>query len=87
MQGSGRSLPLGTTCVWTDDDGVFPSWDFLLDVGSEDGFREEIVDWDIEESLDLRSVQVESNDVVGSGDGEQVRDKSGCKLDATRSAC
>jgi hypothetical protein len=82
-----RSLPLGTTCIWTDDDGVLPSWNFLLDVGSEDGFGEEIVDWNIEESLDLGSVQVKSNDMVGSGDGEQVRDKSGCKLDAARSAC
>ena len=69
-------LPLSTTCVWTDDDGVLPSWDLLLDVCSEDGLGEKVVDGDIEEALDLRSVQVEGNDMVGSGDSKQVCDKS-----------
>jgi hypothetical protein len=30
--------------------------------------------------LDLRSVQVEGDDMVGSGDGEKVGDKSGRQL-------
>lgn len=65
-------LPLGTTCVGTDDDGVLPSRDLLLDICREDWFGEQVVDGDIKESLDLRSVQVEGNDVVCTSDSEQV---------------
>lgn len=68
-------IPLGTTCVGTDDDGVFPAWDLLLDVRSEDRLGEQVVDGDIKESLDLRGVQVEGNDVVCAGDSEQVGDE------------
>jgi hypothetical protein len=65
-------LPLGTTCVGTDDDGVLPPRDLLLDICRENGFREQVVDGYIEESLNLRSVQVECNDVVCTSDSEQV---------------
>jgi hypothetical protein len=65
-------IPLGTSCVGTDDDGVLPSGDLLLDICSEDRLGEEIIDGDIEESLNLRGVQVKGNDVICASNSEQV---------------
>jgi len=47
----------------------------LLDICRQNGFGEQVVDWDIKEPLDLGSVQVECDDMVGSGDGEQIRNQ------------
>lgn len=67
--------PFGTSSVWTDDNGVLPVWDLLLDVCRQDRFREQVVDWDVKETLDLRSVKVESDDMVGSGNSQEVRNE------------
>lgn len=88
---------LGTSSVGRDDDPVPPAVDLGLDVPDHGHLGQEVVTGDIEEPLDLRSVQVHRDDVVTPGDGEQVGDESatarfrgkrgvnrGCKLPTTR---
>ena len=50
---------------------------FLADVASDDWGRAQIVGRDIEEALDLRGVEIEGEDAVGPGDGDEVGDELG----------
>lgn len=72
-----RDSPLGSTSIGTDDNGILPIRDLLLDVSHHDWFRIQVIDGDIEETLYLRSVQVECDDMVGTSDGKEVGDESG----------
>ncbi len=64
------SSPFGTSCIWRDNDGILPIGDFCLDVTHHAGFGEKVVNGDIKEALDLRSVEIHCDDMVGTGDGK-----------------
>src|SRR5574338_197193 len=49
----------------------------LADRAQQHGRREQVVDGDVEESLDLARVQIEAEQAVGAGDGDEVRDELG----------
>ena len=68
-------IPLRTSSVGTNDDGVFPSRNFLLDVCHDGRLGEEVIAWDVEEALDLGGVKVKGDDVIGSGDGKEICDQ------------
>lgn len=74
--------PLGTTGVGTDDDSVLPIGDLLLDIAHHAWFRPQVVDWNVEEALDLRSVQVHCDNVVRSSHRQEVCDESTPPLSA-----
>ena len=44
-------------------------------VVGEQRHRGEVVDREVEEALDLAGVQVDGDDAVGAGDGEQVGER------------
>jgi hypothetical protein len=74
-----RGSTLGTSGVGGDDDGGSPVRDGGFDVADDDGFREEVVDGDVEKALDLGGVKVHGNDVVSAGNGDEVGDESRAK--------
>lgn len=74
---SGRSLR--SSRVGGDDDSVLPIGDGRFDVSDHDGFGEEVVDRNVEETLDLGGVKVHGDNVVGSGDGDEVGDEPEAK--------
>ena len=49
----------------------------LAEVADEHGFRVEMIDRDVEKSLDLRRVKVHREDSVDAGGGQQVRHQFG----------
>ena len=68
--------PLRAARVGTDDHRVLPVRDLLLDVGHHARFAPQVVDRDIEEALNLTRMKVERDDVVRSGDREEIGDES-----------
>lgn len=52
----------------------------MFNICRENGFGKQVVDGNVKESLDLRCVQVESNDVVCASDSKQVGDKPESEL-------
>lgn len=62
--------PLGTSRIGTDDDSFFPTGNFSLDISYHGQLGEQVVTGDIEETLDLGSVQVHGDDVIRSSDGQ-----------------
>lgn len=75
-QGKEGDVPFSTSSIRADHDGRLPIGNLLLDIRHERGFGEEVVDGNVEKALDLRSVEVHGDDVVGSSDGEKISDKS-----------
>ena len=69
-------VPLGSTRVRRDDDGVLPIRHFLLDIRHHARLAEQVVHRNIKESLDLAGVEVHGDDVVSAGDSEEVGDQS-----------
>lgn len=67
--------PLRTTRIWTDDDTVLPTRDVSLDVSNHQGLAVEVVDGEVEETLDLAGVEVHGDDMVAPGNREHVRDE------------
>lgn len=73
-----KDLPLGTTSIRTNDDSISPSGNFRLDVLHHCRLGKEVVNGDVEETLDLRGVEIHGDYVVGTGNGEEVGDKPVC---------
>ena len=68
--------PLGTTRVGRNDNGIPPIRYLLLDISHHARLGKEIVDGNIEKALNLRGVKVHGDDVIGTGNGEEVGDQS-----------
>ena len=66
------NLPLSAPSVRTDNDGISPLFDLCFDVFDHDRLTIQVVYWDIEESLDLTRMQVDSNNMVTSGCSEHI---------------
>lgn len=48
-----------------------------FDVANHQGFRPEVIDRDVEETLDLTRMQIHSDDMIASSDDEHVGDELG----------
>lgn len=70
-----KDLPFGTTSIRTNDDSISPPGNFRLDVLHHCRLGKEVVNGDVEETLNLRSMQIHGDYVVGTGNGEEVGDK------------
>src|SRR5262245_2219779 len=72
--------PFGAARVRRDDDQVF--YRVLHKIIDDQGGREEMIHRDVEKALNLLCVQVHSQDAIGAGRGDQVRDQPGGDRDA-----
>lgn len=70
------TLPLSTTSIGTDNDTIPPAWNLRLDVGHHDQLGEQVITRDIEETLNLRGMQIHGDNMIGSSYGEQIGDES-----------
>jgi hypothetical protein len=48
----------------------------LFDIGHHTGFTKQVIDWDVEEPLDLRSVEIHGDNMVGTCYSEEVGNES-----------
>lgn len=64
-----------TADIWRDDGEVRGVWVALAEVADEGRFRVEVVDWDVEETLDLWGVEVHGEDASDPGGGEEIGDE------------
>lgn len=69
-------MPLRTSSVGTDDDGV-PIIKVLADISERAWFGIEIVDGDVEEALDLTGVKIHRDHMVAAGRLQHVGDQFG----------
>ena len=67
--------PLGTTRVGRNDNGILPIRYLLLDISHHARLGNEIFDAYMEKPLNLRGVKVHGDDVIGTGDSEEVGDQ------------
>lgn len=78
--GNGGST-LGATSIGGDDHAVL-GLVVLANVAKERRLRVQVVDGDAEEALDLRSMEINGDNVVGTGGLQHVGDKSGANRSA-----
>lgn len=67
-----KKLPLGTASVWTHDDAVFHI-QVLPYPPKRARLRIQVVYWDVEETLDLASMQIHGDDMVAARSLKHVR--------------
>ena len=72
-----KEVPFGTTSVRTNDDSTLPTSNVLLDVGDYKRFRVQVVDGEVEKTLDLAGMQVHGDHMVAASDSEHVGDELG----------
>lgn len=65
----------GTTSIRTNDDCILVVGDVVLNVLLQHRSPVQVVDWDIEEALILRIVEIHGNDVIGTSTCEKVRNE------------
>lgn len=71
-----ESSTFGTSSIGGDNDSFPEAGDVGLDVVLDEGLAVEVIDRDIKETLVLGIVEVHGDDVVGSGAGDEVSNKS-----------
>lgn len=59
-------IPFGTASIGRDNDCIAIVYNLVLDVFNSQRLTEEVVNWDIKESLVLCVVQVHCNDMIGT---------------------
>ena len=69
-------LPLGTSRIRTDDDAFLPTRDLSLDIRYHGQLSEQVVAGNVEETLDLRGVEIHRDNVIRPSNGEKTGDKS-----------
>jgi hypothetical protein len=67
--------PFRTPCVWAYDNTVLPPGYLTLDIREHERLGPQIVDGNIEETLDLARVQVHGDEMVAAGHDEHIRDQ------------
>ena len=70
-KGKKEHRPLSTSCVLTNDDPVLENQPLMW-------LRVEVVNAEIEETLELAGVQIHSDNVVAAGDSQHVGNELGC---------
>ena len=70
-----KYAPFRPAGIGTDYDRILPSIDMLFDICYHQRLRPEIVNWNVEETLNLTSMQVHSNDMIAARHGDHVRHK------------
>lgn len=72
-----RCVPLCTTSIGANDDGLTPVGNLGLDMSNHGSLTEQVIDWDIEEALYLACVKIEGDEVVASGRDEHISNEFG----------
>lgn len=70
-------IPLSSTSIGRDNDTVLVVGDLLSNVLESAGLGIQVIDGDVEESLDLGGMEIHGNNVVGTSNGEHVGDQLG----------
>lgn len=68
----------GTSSVRADHDSIPEVWNIVLYILFEQRSTVEIIDWDIEEALILRVVEIHGNDMIRTSSCDEIGDQRAC---------